>query len=213
MRALFGAEIHEGCGMTEVIPYTLNRPGMENRVGTIGRPSVGMELRLVDPSGREVAPGEPGEIEVRSQALMAGYWQDPEATAATIRDGWLRTGDIACVDADGYYRFVGRSKEIIVRGGSNISPLEVEAALYSHPAVREVAVVGVPDPTLGETVRAIVACKEGQSTGSEELRQWAAGHLAAYKVPESFVFLPELPKGPTGKVQRRTLKSWSSPAG
>lgn len=212
MRALFGAEIHEGCGMTEVIPYTLNRPGMENRVGSIGRPSVGMELRLLDPSGREVPPGEPGEIQIRSQALMAGYWQNPQATAETIRDGWLSTGDLAYVDADGWYWFVGRSKEIIVRGGSNISPLEVESALYSHPAVGEVAVVGVPDPVLGETVRAFVACKRDCTASVEALRQWAAERIAAYKVPESIVFLPELPKGLTGKVQRRALKSWAVPA-
>ena len=209
MRELFGAEIHEGCGMTEVIPYALNRPGMENRVGSLGRPSVGMLLRLVDDKDADVAPGQSGEVLVKSEALMAGYWRDPGATAAAIRDGWLHTGDVARADADGYYWFVGRSKEIIVRGGSNISPMEVETALYSHSAVREAAVVGVPDPELGETVRAFVAFKDGYTTTEEALKQHVAQHIAGYKVPESIIFLEELPKGLTGKVQRRALRAWA----
>jgi long-chain acyl-CoA synthetase len=212
LRARFGAELHEGCGMTEVIPYALNRPGIDNRIGSLGRPSVGMALRLVDPAGNDVAPGEPGEVLVRSAGLMSGYWHDPEATAAAIREGWLHTGDVARADADGYYWFVGRSKEIIVRGGSNISPMEVETVLYGHPAVREAAVIGVPDPALGEAVRAFVAFKDGCSATEAELTAHAAQRIAAYKVPETIVFLADLPKGVTGKVQRRVLRNWPTPA-
>lgn len=209
MEALFGVAIHQGCGMTEVVPYALNRPGVENRSGSIGPPSRGMTLRVVDASRRELEVGEPGEVEVRSEALMAGYWRDPEATAAAIRDGWLSTGDIAYRDAEGWYWFVGRAKEIIVRGGSNVSPLEVEAALASHPAVREAAAVGVPDPELGERVRAFVSFRPGCTVSEEVLKAWAGERIAAYKVPESIVVLDELPKGPTGKVQRRALRTWT----
>jgi long-chain acyl-CoA synthetase len=212
LRERFGTDIHEGCGMTEVIPYALNRPGMENRVGSIGRASVGMELRLVDIRGHDVDPGQPGEVLVRSEAVMAGYWRDPEATAAAIQAGWLHTGDMARADPDGYYWFVGRGKEIIVRGGSNISPLEVESALYSHPAVREAAVVGVPDAGLGEIVRAFVALKDGCAADEADLKAHVGRKIAAYKVPETIIFLNELPKGLTGKVQRRALRNWTPPA-
>ena len=137
---------------------------------------------------------------------MIGYWNDPEATAATIRNGWLSTGDLARVDEDGYYWFVGRKKEIIVRGGSNISPLEVEEALYQHPAVREAGVVGSPDAALGEVVRAFVALKNGATASEQELKDFLGGRIAAYKVPETIAFVPDLPKGLTGKVQRKALK-------
>src|SRR5205823_2865889 len=134
-----------------------NPPFGVKKTGSIGPPTPGVRLRIVGDSGQNVPTGEVGEIVVQSEGAMVGYWDDPEATAATIQDGWLRTGDLGRVDAEGYYWFVGRKKEIIVRGGSNISPLEVEEALYQHPAVREAAVVGVPDPTWGEVVWAYVA--------------------------------------------------------
>jgi len=136
--------------------------------------------------------------------MMIGYWNDPEATAATINDGWLRTGDLARVDEDGYYWFVGRKKEIIIRGGSNISPLEVEEALYQHPAVREVGVVGLPDPALGEVVAAFISLKTAAT--EDDFRQFLAPRMAAYKIPERIYFVPDLPKGLTGKVQRKALK-------
>jgi long-chain acyl-CoA synthetase len=157
-----------------------------------------------------VARGEVGEILVRSEAAMIGYWEDPKATAATIQDGWLRTGDLGQVDEDGYYWFVGRKKEIIVRGGSNISPLEVEEALYQHPAVRETGVVGVPDAALGEVVHAFVALKEGASVTEEALKEFMGTRMAAYKVPERIHFLPDLPKGLTGKIQRKTLREMAA---
>jgi long-chain acyl-CoA synthetase len=145
---------------------------------------------------------------VRGAGMMVGYWNDAEATSGTIRGGWLHTGDIARMDADGYYWFVGRQKEIIIRAGSNISPIEVEDVLYQHPAVREAGVVGAPDPLLGETVRAFVALKPGAAASEDDLKAFVGGRLAAYKVPDTIVFAPDLPKGLTGKVQRRALKDW-----
>ena len=210
--AVLGVELYEGCGMTEVLPYTLNRPGIENRVGSIGKPSPGMSLRLVNDAGEDVAEGEVGEILVRSECLTTGYWEDHEATAAVMRDGWFHTGDLGRRDSAGYYWFVGRSKEIIVRGGSNISPLEVEAALCKYPAIQEVAVVGMPHSTYGESVAAFVVLKNGASASDEELRHFAAQSIADYKLPERFTFLTDLPRGLTGKVHRKTLKEWAAGA-
>jgi long-chain acyl-CoA synthetase len=203
-RDTFGVDVTEGCGMTEVQPYTVNPIDGRRRQGSIGLPAPGVTLRLVDPFGQDVPRGEEGEVLVRSTAMMIGYWNDPEATAATIKDGWLRTGDLARVDEDGYYWFVGRKKEIIIRGGSNISPLEVEEALYQHPAVREVGVVGTPDAALGEVVTAFIALKAAAT--EDDFRQFLAPRMAAYKIPERIYFVPDLPKGLTGKVQRKALK-------
>jgi long-chain acyl-CoA synthetase len=212
VRDVLSVELHEGCGMTEVIPYALNRPCIENRVGSIGQPSAGMELRLVDEMGKDVSEGEVGEILVRSKAVMRGYWEDAEATAAALQDGWFHTGDLGRRDTAGYYWFVGRRKEIIVRGGSNISPLEVEAVLARHPAVQEVGVVGVPHPALGEMVAAFVVLKSGADSSEQDLRRFAAERIAEYKVPERMTFLADLPRGLTGKVQRRTLREWGAAA-
>jgi long-chain acyl-CoA synthetase len=207
---VFGVELSEGCGMTELVPYCINRPGDERQEGSIGRPSAGVVLRIVDERGREAPPGEVGEIVAKCEATMIGYWNDPQATAAALKDGWLHTGDLGRMDVDGYYWFVGRKKEIIVRGGSNISPLEVEDALYQHPAVREAGVVGAPHDTLGEQVVAFVALREGAKPFAEELQQFLRSRLAAYKVPETITFLPELPKGLTGKIHRKTLRDWAA---
>lgn len=206
VEAALGVPLHEGCGMTEVLPYALNRPGIENRIGSIGPPSIGMSLRLVDEAGHDVPEGAPGQVLVKSEALTAGYWEDPAATAEAFVDGWFRTGDLARRDADGYYWFVGRSKEIIVRGGSNIAPLEVEAVVAAHPAVQEAVIVGAPHPTLGEMVVAFVVLKKATAVDAEALRQFVSERIAAYKVPEQIRFLDDLPRGPTGKVQRRVLK-------
>jgi long-chain acyl-CoA synthetase len=136
---------------------------------------------------------------------MIGYWQDPDATTEAVRNGWFNTGDLATCDQDGFYWFAGRRKEIIIRGGSNISPQEVEAVLYQHPAVGEVGVVGRPDPIWGEVVVAFVALRSGQAATEAELIAFARNRLADYKTPECIVFRDTLPKGPTGKIQRRAL--------
>jgi long-chain acyl-CoA synthetase len=204
-QGIFGP-VCEAYGLTELTPAAWNRPG-DVQVGSIGRPGEGMGFRLLDPEGRDVKSGEVGEICVQGPHLMIGYWQDPEATAAAVRDGWFHTGDLASCDADGVYWFAGRKKEIIIRGGSNISPQEVEAVLYQHPAVREVGVVGRRHDVWGEVVVAFVVVRAGQAVTEAELIAFARQRLADYKTPECVIFRDELPKGPTGKIQRRSLRA------
>ena len=163
-------------------------------------------MRVVDADGNEVQLGEVGELTVKSPGTTIGYWDNPEATAESLRDGWLYSGDLVTQDAEGYYWFAGRKKELIVRGASNISPQEVEAVLYQHPAVAEAGVIGIPDETWGEVVVAYVARQEGVSATEAELIEFAKEQIAAHKVPEKVVFLPSLPKSAVGKVQRRALK-------
>jgi long-chain acyl-CoA synthetase len=197
--------ICEVYGATEIAPAAWNRPG-HVQVGSIGKPGEGVAFRLVDSGGLDVKPGEVGEICIQGPHLMTGYWQDRDATTAAIRNGWFYTGDLASCDSDGFYWFAGRKKEIIIRGGSNISPQEVEAVLYQHPSVAEVGVVGRPDHLWGETVVAFVVLRSGQIVTEAELIEFARERLADYKTPESIVFRTELPKGPTGKIQRRALR-------
>jgi long-chain acyl-CoA synthetase len=200
------APVCEVYGMTEITPAAWNQPG-DVTVGSIGRPGEGIGLRLIDSDGRDVKSGEVGEICVQGPHLMTGYWQDPNATAAALRNGWFHTGDLARCDAGGVYWFAGRKKEIIIRGGSNISPQEVEAALCQHPAVSEVGVVGRPDHIWGEVVIAFVVLRTGQAVTEAELIAFARERLADYKTPEYVIFRDELPKGPTGKIQRRALRA------
>jgi len=161
---------------------------------------------VADLTGKIVSEGQCGELQVQSLANCVGYWDDPEATAAAFDDGWLRTGDLVRRDTDGFFWFEGRVKQIIIRGGSNISPQEVEEALYHHPAVLEAGVIGVPDPVHGEKVIAFVALRDGFTAGEQELRDLVRSRIADYKTPERILFLPSLPKGLTGKVQRRELR-------
>jgi long-chain acyl-CoA synthetase len=169
-----------------------------------------VQARLVDANGKDAPQGEVGEIAIRSPGNIIGYWDDPNATRDALRDGWLYSGDLARRDTDGYYWFEGRKKEIIVRGGSNISPQEVEEAIHDHPAVLEAGVVGMPDPFHGERVVAFVSLREGHVASEQELREHSRHRLADYQVPEKIVFLSDLPKGLTGKVQRRLLKTLPS---
>jgi long-chain acyl-CoA synthetase len=203
--ALFGLPIQEGYGMTETLPITMNLRG-SMRPGSMGTLADGVEVRIVDSAGKDVAEGDAGEVLVRSEANCIGYWDDPETTANVFQDGWLRTGDLAARDADGYYWFKGRKKEIIVRAGSNISPQEVEGALLQHPSVLEAGVVGEPDEIYGEQVIAFVALRANMNADETSLREFARQRLADYKVPMRIMFLDTLPKGLTGKVQRRALK-------
>jgi acyl-CoA synthetase (AMP-forming)/AMP-acid ligase II len=205
-KTLFGVSVDEICGMTELF-YTIQplRSGAR-RPGTIGKPMGDVSIALLDRAGEPVAEGEVGEIVVQSAGMTPGYWNDPASTAATIRDGWLWTGDLGSRDADGYYRFEGRSKDLIVRGGSNVSPVEVEDVLIAHPAVADVGVVGAPDRELGQVVWAYVALKAGAQEGAAELKAWAAERIAAYKVPERILFVDAVPKGVTGKVDRKGLR-------
>ena len=204
-KKLTGSLILEGYGMSESLIITFNPPS-DKRPGSLGVPATKVDLRALDFEGIPVADGEIGELAVRSPANFVGYWNDPEATKRTVVDGWLRTGDLGRRDGDGYFWFEGRKKELIIRGGSNISPQEVEGALVQHPAVMEAGVVGAPDAVYGERVVAFVALREGRAVAETELREFTRQRLADYKVPELIFFLPVLPKGPTGKVQRRVLR-------
>jgi long-chain acyl-CoA synthetase len=198
--------IQEGIGMTELVPICINRPE-RIRAGSVGEPTEGMEVRIVDDTGASVERGAIGELVARTPAMMMGYWNDPEATAAAIRDGWLYTGDLAREDEDGYYWFAGRKKEIIIRGGSNVAPQEVEEVLLRHPSVFQAGVVGMPDPELGESVIAFVSLRDQSSACCEsELIAYARQFLSDHKVPGKVHFLADMPLGTTGKVSRKSLK-------
>ncbi len=203
----FGCMVLEGYGLSETAPVaSFNQPDMERKPGSIGVPVRGVEMRLVDDEGAEVSVGEVGEIEIKGENVMKGYWGREDATAESITDGWFASGDMAKQDDDGYYFIVDRKKDLIIRGGYNIYPREVEEALYEHEAVAEVAVVGIPHDDLGEEVGAAVALKEGASATEEELRDFAKEQLAAYKYPRHVWIVEELPKGPTGKILRREVQ-------
>ncbi len=204
-----GVDILEGYGLSETSPVaSQNRPDRPKKPGSIGLPLRGVEFRLVGDDGRTIeAPEVPGEIWIRGPVVMKGYYKRPEATADTVRDGWLRTGDVAQRDADGFYFIVDRKKDMVIRGGYNVYPREIEEVLYGHPAVMEAAVIGVPEPRLGEEVKAVVVLKRGAGVTAEELIAYCRSRLAAYKYPRRVEFVAALPKGPTGKILKRMLRS------
>jgi long-chain acyl-CoA synthetase len=204
----FGCQVLEGYGLSETSPVaSFNRPDRERKVGSIGLPIDGVEMRVVDDQGQEPAQGEVGEIVIRGHNVMKAYWNQPEATEQAIDDdGWFHTGDMAKVDEEGYFFIVDRKKELIIRGGYNIYPREIEEVLYEHPAVREAAVIGIPHPELGEEVGAAVALKPDAQASEGELRDFVKGQVAAYKYPRHVWLVDELPKGPTGKILKREIE-------
>ncbi len=205
--ATTGGHLVEGYGLTEASPVTHCNPlyGVR-KAGSIGIPVPDTDARVVDPdTGTPLPPGEVGELEVRGPQVMRGYLNRPEETAHVLRDGWLRTGDMVRVDEDGFFYVVDRKKEMINVGGLKVYPREVEEVLYQHPAVREAAAIGVPDPTRGEVVKAFVAFKEGQQATEQELVEFCRQRLAPYKVPRSVEVRSQLPKTLIGKVLRRAL--------
>lgn len=202
----FNCVILEGYGLSETSPVaSFNMPDRERKPGTIGTAIPGCEMRCVDLDGREVPVGEVGEIAIRGDNVMKGYWGKPEATAEAIPDGWFRTGDLATMDEDGYFTIVDRKKDMILRGGMNVYPREVEELLYTHPAILEAAVVGMPDDLLGEQVGAAVSLRPGATVTPEEIVAWSKERIAAYKYPRKVWIVSELPKGPTGKILRREV--------
>lgn len=203
----FGCSVLEGYGLSESSPAAaFNHPNRPRKPGSIGTPIEGVEMRVVDLDGAEVPRGEAGEIQIRGHNVMKGYWNLPDATKATITaDGWLNTGDVGRVDEDGYFYIVDRTKDMIIRGGYNVYPREVEEVLYEHPAVAEAAVIGVPHDSLGEDVGAAVALKKGAAATPEELREYVKARVAAYKYPRLVWLVDALPKGPTGKVLKREI--------
>ena len=194
----FGCIILEGYGLSETSPVaSFNHPDKERKPGSIGTPIEGVEMKLVDDDGNDVPQGEIGEIVIRGHNIMKGYWDRPEATAEAITDdGWFHSGDMGKVDEDGYFFIVDRKKELIIRGGYNVYPREVEEVLYEHPAVQEAAVVGVPDDALGEEVGAAVVLCQGAEADADELKAYVKEQVAAYKYPRKLWFLDELPEGP-----------------
>ena len=203
----YNAFILEGYGLSEGTCVSTLNPldGRPRKVGTIGVALPGQRVRVVDERGEGVAPGTVGEIVTRGDHVMRGYWNDPEATAEAVRDGWLWTGDLGRMDADGYFTIVGRRKEMIIRGGENVYPKEIEEVLHRHPAVAEAAVVGLPDRQWGETVAAFVVLRDGAGPDAGALVDFARQRLAAFKVPSEVRFVEALPKTATGKVRKRAL--------
>jgi long-chain acyl-CoA synthetase len=202
----FGCKILEGYGLSESSPVaSFNHADRERKPGSIGQPIAGVEMKVVDDDRAEVDQGEIGEIVIRGYNVMKGYWQRPDDTAETIIDGWLHTGDMGRVDEDGYFYIVDRKKELIIRGGYNVYPREIEEVLYEHPDVREAAVLGLPHDEYGEEVGAAVSLKEGASTSPEELRDYVKEQVAAYKYPRRVWLVDDLPKGPTGKILKREI--------
>ena len=207
---LTGGRLVEGYGLTEASPVThFNPPDDLARPGSIGLPIPDTEVRIVDlKSGtRELPVGEAGEIAIRGPQVMKGYWNKPAETARVLRDGWLLTGDIAWCDKAGYYYIVDRKKDLIIAGGFNIYPREVEEVLFEHPRIKEAAVVGVPDEYRGETVKAFIVLRDGAAASAEEMISFCRERLAAYKVPKQVVFRDSLPKSVVGKYLRRELRN------
>ncbi len=204
----FGVPVYDLWGQTEGTPITTYDPFEEarGRPESCGRPLPGCDIEIIDDKGNALPAGKIGEVLLTGPNVMLEYFKNPRATAETLKDGWIYTGDLGRRDQDGYLYIVGRKRDLIIRGGANIYPSEVEEAVYSHPAVAECAVVGRPDETFGELVTAFVALKEGRRLEVDELIRHCGDRLAEYKVPSRIDFLDELPKGPTGKILKRTLR-------
>ena len=203
----FGCMVLEGYGLSESSPAaSFNHPRRARKAGSIGTPIEGVAMRVVDLDGVEVPQGQAGQIQIRGHNVMKGYWNLPDATRETITaEGWLNTGDVGRVDEDGYFYIVDRTKDMIIRGGYNVYPREIEEVLYEHPAVAEAAVIGVPHESLGEEVGAAVALKQGAVVSAEELRDYVKARVAAYKYPRLVWLVDALPKGPTGKLLKREI--------
>jgi long-chain acyl-CoA synthetase len=209
----FGCTVLEGYGLSETSPMaSFNHPDRERKPGSIGTPVAGVEMKVVTDDGEDVDQGEPGEIVIRGHNVMKGYWKRPEATAEAIRDGWFHSGDIGRVDEDGYFFIVDRKKELIIRGGYNVYPREIEEVIYEHPDVREAAVIGIAHPELGEEVGAAVVLKPGATATEADIRDHVKTNVAAYKYPRHVWFVDELPKGATGKILKREIVPPGQPA-
>jgi long-chain acyl-CoA synthetase len=210
---LSGAMLYEGYGLTEASPTTHSTPTLAKRkVGSVGLPFPSTECKIVDleTGERDVPVGEVGELCVRGPQVMKGYWNHPEETAIALRDGWLYTGDVARMDEDGFFYIVQRKKDMIIVSGFNVYPNEVEDVLFTHPAVLEAAVIGVPDPYRGEAVKAFITLRPGATATADEVIEFCRANLAKYKVPSLIEFMTSLPKSAVGKVLRRELREMES---
>jgi long-chain acyl-CoA synthetase len=201
-----GVPVRQGFGLTEATFSTVSTPDDEQGEDSVGKPVFGIEVRIVGPEGESLPANTPGEVCVRGQNVMAGYLDDPDATRDAIRDGWLHSGDIGQLDEAGRLSIVDRIKDMIIRGGFNVYPAEVEAVLVKHPAIREAAVVGIPDERYGEEVLAALVLHPGASLDTNELDVFCRAHLSRVKLPRRVTILDSLPQGPSGKVQRREVR-------
>jgi len=201
-----GYGIHQGYGLTECSPFASYNHEILHRPGSVGTPVENVEMRVVDEEGAEVPDGDRGEILIKGPNVMKGYFRNPEATAHAVRNGWLHSGDVGYRDADGYYYVVDRLKDMINVSGFKVFPREVEEILFLHPAVREAAVVGTPDPVRGEAVKAFVVLREAVQIAPDALIAFCRDRIASYKVPEAIEFVPALPKSPSGKVLKKALR-------
>ncbi len=208
----FGAIVLEGYGLSETSPVSSsNHPDKERKPGSIGTPLEGVEMKVVDEDDNDLAQGEVGEIVIRGHNVMKGYWQRPDATEEAMRGGWFHSGDMAKVDEEGYFYIVDRKKDLIIRGGYNVYPREVEEVLYEHPKIREAAVLGVPHDEWGEEIGAAVVLHDGEQIDPEEVSAYVKERIAAYKYPRIVWFLDDLPKGPTGKILKREIERPDAP--
>lgn len=205
-----GAVIVEGFGMTESSPVTHVNPfaGGKRKVGSVGVPITDTKCCILDleDETREVPVGETGELLVKGPQVMKGYWDKPEETAETLTDGWLHTGDIAKMDEEGYFFIVDRKKDMILSGGLNVYPRDIEEVLYENPKIQEAAAIGIPHPTRGEAIKAFIALKEGESATQEEIMEYCANKLAKFKLPTEVEFKKELPKTNVGKILKKDLR-------
>ncbi|QCX00123.1 long-chain fatty acid--CoA ligase [Aggregatimonas sangjinii] len=203
----FEVAILEGYGMSEGSPVvTFNQYDVGTKAGSIGTPVWGVQVKLVDEEGNDVAAGEKGELLYKGHNVMKGYYNDPEATEQTIQNGWLHSGDIAVKDEDGFYYIVDRTKDMIIRGGLNVYPREVEEVMMKHPAVSMVAVIGVPDDEKGEEIKAFVVLNEGDTASKQELMEYTKANIAAYKYPRIITLTDALPMSATGKILKKELR-------
>ncbi|HET9471468.1 MAG TPA: AMP-binding protein, partial [Usitatibacter sp.] len=203
----FGIGVIETMGLTETVAPAFSNPweAAKRKVGSVGKPS-GCEARIVDENGAPLADGTPGEIAIRGPQVTPGYYKNPAATAAAFfPDGWFRSGDVGVRDAEGYFFVTGRIKELIIKGGENIAPREIDEVLLRHPAVLDAAAVGIPDRHYGQEILACVIRRAGAACSEEELRAFCVEHLGPFKAPKEIRFVEDLPRGPSGKVQRLKL--------
>jgi long-chain acyl-CoA synthetase len=204
----FGGKLMEGYGLTEAAPVvSAHRLSGVRKVGSVGQPIPGVEVTIRDDDDRALPTGEVGEVCVRGANVMLGYYRDPEETARALRGGWLRTGDMGRLDADGFLFIVERKKDLIIRGGFNIYPREVEEVLYAFPKVAEAAVIGRPDPLMGEDVVAFVVLRDGETATSEDVLAFCESRLTRYKCPKEVRLVGALPKSPIGKILRKELRT------